>query len=76
MRDPVLTPEGVCYERLPICEHLAKNGPKDPLSRNPLRAQDLIENKALKEAIKVFTEQNPWSFDFLTADEKFADIDL
>ena len=36
VREPVITPDGICYEKGILLEHLAKS-PTDPLTRQPLR---------------------------------------
>lgn len=76
MKDPIITPDGIGYERIIITEHLKKNGPTDPITRRQLKQNDVIENKALKRAIETFSSNNPWAFDFLMADENFADVDI
>jgi hypothetical protein len=48
MLDPVVTPSGITYDRTELRDHLRKIGPFDPLSREPLKADDLIPNLALK----------------------------
>lgn len=60
MHDPVITPSGVTYDRINILEHLARVGHFDPLTRQPLKAEYLVTNYALKELIDDFIEKNPW----------------
>lgn len=60
MHDPVITPSGVTYDRINILEHLARVGHFDPLTRQPLKAESLITNYALKELIDDFIAKNPW----------------
>jgi hypothetical protein len=50
MQDPVITPHGISYERKSILKWLEKNT-KCPITKNPLRKEDLIVNYALKQAI-------------------------
>jgi STIP1 family protein 1 len=61
VRDPVLTPDGVTYERSVITEHLEKNGDFDPVTRNRLQLSDLRANLALKAATDEFLLRNPWA---------------
>ncbi|KAJ3047293.1 STIP1 y and U box-containing protein 1 [Rhizophlyctis rosea] len=57
MMDPVVTPSGITYDRTEIRQHLNKIGQFDPLSRKPLREEDLVANLSLKEAIDDFLDQ-------------------
>ena len=61
MRDPVITPDGISYERSVLLDHLAKNE-IDPFTRQPLTKADLRQNYALKEACEVFLRENPWAY--------------
>jgi STIP1 family protein 1 len=64
MHDPVMTKTGQSYERATIVEHLKRN-PTDPLSRTPLRIDELRPNVALKKACDDFWEQNNgWAYDW------------
>ena len=49
--DPVITPDGISYEREAIENWIRVNG-KSPMTRNPLALQDLRENDALYELIQ------------------------
>lgn len=51
------------YERRCIEEHLHKNGPVDPLTRQKLSLEMLRPNTALRSAIQDFLEENPWAFE-------------
>lgn len=51
--DPVITPSGMTYERCAIVRALQAKA-EDPLTRLPLTADDLIPNRALKEAIDYY----------------------
>ncbi|KAF2733337.1 FMN-linked oxidoreductase [Polyplosphaeria fusca] len=63
MHDPVVTRNGRSYERATLIEHL-KRSPIDPLTREPLRIEDLRPNMALKEACTEFMEHNSgWVYD-------------
>jgi STIP1 family protein 1 len=55
MHDPVITKNGHSYERATIYEHL-KRSPTDPLTRDPLRTDDLRNNFGLKAACEEFWE--------------------
>ena len=61
MRDPVVTPDGISYERSVLLDHLAKNE-IDPFTRQPLTKADLRPNYALKEACEEFLRENPWAY--------------
>lgn len=50
MRDPVITPDGITYEREAISNWIIRN-PIDPTTRNPLALQDLRPNRALRDLI-------------------------
>ncbi|RZK79888.1 MAG: hypothetical protein EOO85_02445 [Pedobacter sp.] len=54
MKDPVVDPEGNTYDREAITEWLQKNS-TSPISRNPLKPEDLIPNRALKETMDLST---------------------
>ncbi|VDN33729.1 unnamed protein product [Gongylonema pulchrum] len=49
LRDPVITPSGITYDRADIKEHLQRVGHFDPVTRAPLTADQLIPNLAMKE---------------------------
>ena len=51
MKDPVMTPSGRSFERSAIEDWVRKSG-TDPLTRKPLRLDQLTPNRALKEAIE------------------------
>ncbi|PMD20164.1 U-box-domain-containing protein [Hyaloscypha hepaticicola] len=63
MLDPVVTRTGQSYDRSSIMEHL-KRSPTDPLTREPLRVEDLRPNLALKAACEEFLEENGWAVDW------------
>jgi STIP1 homology and U-box containing protein 1 len=64
MHDPVVTRNGRSYERATLIEHL-KRSEIDPLTREPLRIEDLRTNMALKEACTEFMEKNSgWVYDW------------
>ncbi|ORY03661.1 hypothetical protein BCR34DRAFT_492219 [Clohesyomyces aquaticus] len=69
MHDPVVTKNGRSYERATIIEHL-KRSPTDPLTREPLRIEELRPNIALKEACTEFMEANSgWVYDCIDGEE-------
>ncbi|KAK5163210.1 uncharacterized protein LTR77_010796 [Saxophila tyrrhenica] len=65
MHDPVMTKNGHSYERATIYEHL-KRSPTDPLTRDPLRVEDLRSNFGLKAACDEFWESgaSEWVIDW------------
>eukprot|EP00750_Incisomonas_marina_P008315 INCI1543.4.p1 GENE.INCI1543.4~~INCI1543.4.p1 ORF type:complete len:1172 (-),score=123.94 INCI1543.4:157-3672(-) len=56
MRDPVTTPAGHTFERHNV-EHWIRLRGTCPLTRIPLAVSDLVENRALKEAIGTFFKE-------------------
>ncbi|KAG9780784.1 hypothetical protein KCU88_g3639, partial [Aureobasidium melanogenum] len=63
MHDPVITPTGVSFERVGLLKHIKQTG-LDPLTRLPLKPEQLIPNVALKNACSEFLEQNGWAVDW------------
>uniref|UniRef100_A0AAF5RY06 E3 ubiquitin-protein ligase CHIP n=1 Tax=Wuchereria bancrofti TaxID=6293 RepID=A0AAF5RY06_WUCBA len=63
LRDPVITPSGITYDRADIKEHLQRVGHFDPVTRAPLTADQLIPNLAMKEVIDHFRNENQWAID-------------
>jgi len=63
MHDPVITPTGVSYERVSLLKHIKASG-CDPLTRQPLKADQLIPNVALKNACSEFLDKNGWAADW------------
>ncbi|XP_063680755.1 E3 ubiquitin-protein ligase CHIP-like [Bolinopsis microptera] len=61
MKEPVITPSGVTYERSDLEEHLQRVGHFDPLTRVPLKREKLTPNLAMREVIEHFLENNPWA---------------
>jgi STIP1 family protein 1 len=57
------TKTGQSYDRSSLMEHLRRS-PTDPLTREPLRVEDLRPNLALKEACAQFLEENGWAVDW------------
>jgi ubiquitin-protein ligase len=58
-RDPVLSPSGHTYERRAIEMHLQKTGGsgQDPLTNCDISTQDLVPNRAVKEAVEQYQKQ-------------------
>uniref|UniRef100_A0A914WLV2 E3 ubiquitin-protein ligase CHIP n=1 Tax=Plectus sambesii TaxID=2011161 RepID=A0A914WLV2_9BILA len=63
LRDPVITPSGITYDRADIKEHLQRVGHFDPVTRTPLSVEQLIPNLAMKEVIDHFLTENEWAVD-------------
>jgi len=61
MRDPVITPSGITYDRQDIEEHLKRVGHFDPVTRQPLTAAQLISNLALKDVVDAYLKENEWA---------------
>lgn len=64
MRDPVITPSGITYDKKDIVEHLQRVGHFDPVTRADLKQDQLIPNLAMKEVMDIYLEENPWAEDF------------
>ncbi|PVD37459.1 hypothetical protein C0Q70_00049 [Pomacea canaliculata] len=64
MREPVITPSGITYDKKDIIEHLQRVGHFDPVTRMDLTQDQLIPNLAMKEVIDNFLEANPWAEDY------------
>jgi STIP1 family protein 1 len=63
LRDPVITPSGITYDRADIKEHLHRVGHFDPITRVPLTVDQLIPNLAMKEVLDAFITDNEWALD-------------
>lgn len=61
MKDPVITPSGITYDRDDIKKHLQRVGHFDPVTRAPLKEDDLVPNLAMKEVVEAFMVDNPWA---------------
>lgn len=64
MREPVITPSGITYDRRDIEEHLQRVGHFDPVTRTPLTQDQLIPNLAMKEVVDAFLAENEWALDY------------
>uniref|UniRef100_H2ZN14 E3 ubiquitin-protein ligase CHIP n=1 Tax=Ciona savignyi TaxID=51511 RepID=H2ZN14_CIOSA len=64
MKDPVITPSGITYERRLIEEHIQRVGHFDPVTRHELKLNQLIPNIAMREVISNFVEENGWVEDY------------
>ncbi|XP_049406988.1 E3 ubiquitin-protein ligase CHIP-like isoform X1 [Solanum stenotomum] len=62
LRDPVITPSGVTYERALILDHLQKVGKFDPVTQQPLKESQLVPNLAIKEAVHAFLDKHSWAY--------------
>ncbi|CAG8138121.1 unnamed protein product [Penicillium salamii] len=63
MHDPVITPSGSSFDRIPITKYVEKAG-VDPLTRAPMTVKDLRNNYALKAACEEFLTHNGWAVDW------------
>ncbi|KAL8452665.1 hypothetical protein Emed_001229 [Eimeria media] len=63
MDEPVVTPSGITYEKKLLLEHINRNGPTDPLTREPCDRKHLVPNYAIKEATSWFLDRYPWAYD-------------
>ncbi|XP_071512386.1 E3 ubiquitin-protein ligase CHIP isoform X1 [Panulirus ornatus] len=64
LRDPVVTPSGITYDRRDIEEHLQRVGHFDPITRTDLTVDQLIPNLAMKEVVDSFLTENEWALDY------------
>lgn len=64
LRDPVVTPSGITYDRKDIDEHLQRVGHFDPVTRSHLTSDQLIPNLAMKEVVDAFLLENEWANEF------------
>ncbi|XP_022967307.1 E3 ubiquitin-protein ligase CHIP-like isoform X1 [Cucurbita maxima] len=62
LRDPVITPSGVTYERAVILDHFRKVGNFDPITRELLDESQLVPNLAIKEAVQAFLDKHGWAY--------------
>nr|CAD7395106.1 unnamed protein product [Timema cristinae] len=64
LREPVITPSGITYERKDIEEHLQRVGHFDPVTRVKLTQDQLIPNFAMKEVVDAFLQDNEWALEY------------
>merc|ERR1712107_248883 len=64
LKDPVITPSGITYDRKDIEEHLQRVGHFDPVTRTKLTQDQLIPNYAMKEVVDSFISENEWAHDY------------
>ncbi|CAH0384627.1 unnamed protein product [Bemisia tabaci] len=64
LREPVITPSGITYERKEIEEHLQRVGHFDPVTRIKLTQDQLIPNFAMKDVVDTFIQENEWALDY------------
>jgi len=74
MKEPIITPDGICYEKEILTEHLNKNGYFDPVTRKPLPVSKPIPNKTLRSAIEHFELENPWVHEYMGTIEDYRKI--
>lgn len=60
MKEPVITPSGITYDRKHIEEHLQRVGHFDPVTRTDLKQEQLSPNLVMKEVIDAFIAENEW----------------
>jgi len=58
MEDPVITPQGMSFDRKAIIDWLSRNQ-RCPLTKKPLKKEDLITNYALKSSIQEYLKTLP-----------------
>ncbi|KAF9904142.1 STIP1 y and U box-containing protein 1 [Linnemannia zychae] len=65
MHDPVISiKSGISYERNTLMEHFRYGRMFDPVAQVPMTAQDILPNRALKEACEDFLAKNGWAVDY------------
>ncbi|CAG0901608.1 unnamed protein product [Cyprideis torosa] len=64
LRDPVITPSGITYDRKNIEEHLLRVGHFDPVTRSPLTRDQLIPNLAMQDVVESFLADNEWALEY------------
>jgi hypothetical protein len=56
--DPVITPEGITYERAMITDWINEQGSFDPFTQTRLMLDDLVPNTVLKNLIETFNAED------------------
>jgi len=64
LKNPVITPSGITYNKKDIEEHLQKVGHFDPVSSRKLTSDMLVPNLVMKEVVSTFLEENEWAEDY------------
>ena len=64
LKEPVITPSGITYDRKDIEEHLHRVGHFDPVTRTKLTSDQLISNYAMKEVVDAYLNENEWAHDY------------
>lgn len=64
LKDPVITPSGITYDKRDIEEHLQRVGHFDPVTRAELTQDQLVPNLSMKEVVEAFLQENPWAEDY------------
>ena len=64
MKCPLMTPDGISYEKEAIYEHCRRMGCFDPVTRNYFHNTSLITNQALQQAIDSFLTKEPWAYEY------------
>lgn len=63
MDEPVIIESGFTYEKSQIVRHFQCNGNFDPITRQEVNPNILIENKHIKHATADFLMRHPWAFE-------------
>ncbi|GIX66265.1 glycerol-3-phosphate dehydrogenase [Babesia caballi] len=58
MKDPVVSPSGITYERELLEQHLRLNGEFDPVTREACSLKSIYPNYSIKEAIDLFLKDS------------------
>ena len=75
MEEPVILTSGFTYEKSAILSHFKINGAFDPLTREPVRADNLILTRNMKQATEDFLKKCPWAYKHIP-DEKLEDFKM
>ncbi|KAL9646948.1 hypothetical protein ABK040_013806 [Willaertia magna] len=69
LRDPVITPSGITYEREAIEKHIKTNGPFCPVTRQKCTIEQLYPNIIVKEMVEDWIRKHPYT---VTEDHYFT----
>ena len=64
LTDPVITPDGITYDRPELIQHFNKIGYFDPITRKSIGLSDLIPNHAIREVVDEFLVEKGWAIDY------------